>query len=82
MTEFNKRKKIMEKTKAISPPTIGKYPNVDFEAALDEKKYLETYAQPPYGWVTSIQAQIENRLTLLNKIIADKILERKTENGN
>ena len=70
------------KTKVIPPPTIGKYPNVDFQAALDEKKYLENYPKPPYGWVTNIQVQIENRLTLLNKIIADKILERKTENGN
>ena len=77
--EKTERELAMEKT--VLPPELGKTSNLDLQAALKEKLYLENYPSPKYGWTRPIAMQVENRIALLNKIIADIILEGKNENG-
>ena len=63
----------MAKTNEIPIPNIGQTANLSLSDAIKEKKYLETYPKPPYGWLPGVANQIGSRITELNKIIADLV---------
>ena len=70
-----------KKTNDVPPiPKIGEGTDLSLSDALAEREYLLNHPKPQYGWMSSIELRIEQRVTALNGMIADIVAaERKTE---